>query len=164
MTLTYAEILDAFRYDPATGVFTWKRARSNVKAGDVAGTIKADGYRQLCIGGLLMLAHRVAWLYAHGEWPKHDIDHINGDITDNRIANLRDVPRLLNMQNQRRAQVGNKSGFLGVYLDKRRGKYIARLRVPGGGNMRHVGQFDTPEEAHAAYLAAKREHHEGCTI
>src|SRR6185369_5842834 len=100
----------------------------------------------------------------HGEWPKHDIDHINGDIIDNRIANLRDVPRLLNMQNQRRAQAKNATGFLGVTQDKKRGTYHPKIRIPGEKNPRHLGTFRTAEAAHEAYLEAKRKLHAGCTI
>jgi hypothetical protein len=164
MSLTVERLRELLDYDADTGLFRWRVQRSNVAKGAIAGTIKSDGYLQIGIDARLYLAHRLVWLYTYGAWPKDDIDHINGAITDNRLANLRDVPRLLNMQNQRRPQKNNTTGFLGVYLDKRKQKYIARLRLPGGGCARQVGQFDTPEEAGAAYVEAKRRLHAGCTI
>jgi len=94
-----------------------------------------------------------------GEWPS-EIDHINGDKSDNSYRNLREVSRGENMQNKRKAHRNNKTGFLGVAREA--GKYRARIRVCGKN--RSLGMYDTPQQAHQAYLAAKRELHEGCTI
>lgn len=107
------------------------------------------------------MAHRLAWLYVYGEWPNGDIDHIDGDRLNNRIANLRDVSRRVNLENQRRPKACNKSGFLGVktFRDQR---FQARIQVRGV--QLHLGTFDTPHEAHAAYVAAKRNLHQGCTL
>jgi hypothetical protein len=79
---------------------------------------------------------------------------------NNRIGNLRDVPNAINRQNMRKARVDNKLGFLGVYAHQ--GRYRTRLHLDG--KVIEVGMFDTPEQAHAAYVAAKRKHHEGCTL
>lgn len=107
-------------------------------------------------------AARLAWFYVHGAWPKHHIDHINGNRLDNRIANLRDIPRQANNQNIHRSFKTNKTGFLGVDLDKRSNRYRASIRH--NGSNRTLGRFDTPEEAHEVYLNAKRLLHEGCTL
>jgi hypothetical protein len=162
MSITAEQVRERLDYDAETGIFRW---RSGPVAGSIAGTTKWNGYRAIYLCGSPRLAHRLAWLYVHGTWPEKHIDHINGDRTDNRIANLRDVTRLWNQQNRQRPQKGNVSGFLGVSLDRRRNLYVARIRVPDGKPyMRHIGSFKTPEEAHAAYVEAKRRLHAGCTI
>lgn len=112
------------------------------------------------IDGCKVMAHRIAWLIYFGHWPDGDIDHINGDRSDNRIINLRDVSRTINLQNRRSPQSTNATGYLGVHRDKRR--YVAQIKTPDR-NIR-IGTFRTPEEAHAAYINAKRELHEGNTL
>ena len=111
------------------------------------------------VDGKSYATHRLAWLYMTGQWPRDDIDHINGNKADNRFCNLRDVPKNFNMQNERMARANNAHGFMGVQFRKDRGKYVACLRVDG--NVRRFGAFDTPEEAHVAYVEAKRKHHPG---
>jgi hypothetical protein len=109
------------------------------------------------------LAHRLAWLYVHGVWPTHQIDHINGDHSDNRIANLRDVPPRLNKENLRKAQRNNRVGVLGVRaLIGGAPRWTAGICVDG--ERRYLGTFYSLDEAQAAYLKAKRALHEGCTL
>lgn len=88
------------------------------------------------------LAHRVAWAIHYGEWPAHHIDHINGNRSDNRIENLRDVRQAVNNRNAKRRK-DNSSGFAGVYKYKNR--WIAHLRIDGRQEV--IGRFDTAEEA-----------------
>jgi hypothetical protein len=127
-----------------------------------AGTLDAiSGYRRVMLRRRNRLAHRLAWFLVTGEWPKNTIDHINGNKSDNRWANLRDVAVQTNSQNERRARRNNRSGFLGVRKN-RVGMYVAAIGIDYG--KRHLGSFKTPEEAHAAYIAAKRLHHEGNTL
>ena len=109
----------------------------------------------ISIDGRKHLAHRLAWLYVNGYCPPGDIDHINGDRAANRISNLRLATRSENLQNQSKAQKHNKTGLLGV--SHRRGKFRAQIRVDG--KKMHIGTFPTPEEAHTAYLEAKRQFH-----
>ena len=151
------ELLD---YDAETGRFVWRQANKRVKAGAVAGYVGNDGYVRIRASGTRFLAHRLAWFYVHGTWPTGEIDHINGDRSDNRIANLRDVSRLTNRQNMRRAQADNRSGLLGVSLANNR----CKASIRSGGKNHHLGYFASPEAAHAAYVAAKRQTHEGCTL
>jgi hypothetical protein len=106
------------------------------------------------------MGHRAAWLYVHGKWPNGQIDHINGDRSDNRISNLRDVSHSVNQQNVHRPRRDNASGFLGVT----RQKNLWTSQVTVSGKTLHLGLFKTPEEAASAYLEAKRKHHTGCTI
>ena len=96
-----------------------------------------------------------------GAWPKGDIDHINGKRDDNRIANLRDVPRAVNRQNVLRARADNRVGLIGVKAS-RNGTYEARIGV--NGKYLHLGTYRTAEAAHAAYVSAKRQHHIGNTL
>lgn len=151
------ELLD---YNADTGVFTrLVSVSSRAQGGDVAGC-KSNGYIVIRIFGKSRYAHRLAWLHVHGEWPVGHIDHMDGCGTNNRIANLRDVTHSTNMQNMIRATIRSTNGFLGVMRSRKR--WEARILVDG--KRRYLGQFDTPELAHAAYLEAKRRLHEGCTI
>lgn len=156
--MTRERLQSLVRYDPATGLFTRLVRRTNATGGwpDKA------GYLYLMIDTKTYSAHRLAWLYMTGEWPRNDIDHINGNRADNRFCNLRDVPKNFNMQNERRARNNNAFGLMGVQFRKDRGKYVAVLRIDG--KSRRFGAFDTPEEAHAAYVEAKRLHHPGFTL
>ena len=148
-------------YDQITGSFTWLALTSRrVKVGDVAGWKTSIGYIRINVLGRAYQAHCIAWLHFYGAWPTADIDHIDGNPSNNAIANLRDVSHSVNLQNQQRAQRCNNSGFLGV---SRRGS-CWRAQITADGKKRHIGTFNTPELAHAAYLEAKRKLHAGCTI
>ncbi len=153
-----------FHYDPETGIFVRKvKTSSRSKLGVPVGTPCTQGHLQIRFNGAKHLAHRLAWLYVHGVWPGQFIDHINGDPTDNRIANLRDVSAAVNAQNQRAATSKNKrSKLLGAHFHVQSGKFLAHIRL--GGVSRHLGSFETEQEAHAAYIAEKRKVHPGCTI
>lgn len=158
--LSFSVVDGLLSYQPDTGVLSWKAHRSNVRAGDVAGTINHQGYCVISICGRDHQAHRVAWLLMTKKWPEQDIDHINGDPSDNRWTNLRDVTKHVNQQNQRKARVDNKSGFLGV--SPKHGRWRSVIHV--NGKQVNLGLYDTKEAAHDAYLQAKRQRHAGCTI
>jgi hypothetical protein len=85
------------------------------------------------------------------------VDHRDGDNTNNAWLNLREATNAQNGQNQMQAQKGSTSGYLGVNWDKAKGKWLARIGL--NGKSKNLGRFDTPEEAHAAYVAAKRKLH-----
>lgn len=161
-----ARVREIFHYDAETGIFIRRiRLAQRHQVGDRADFLVTSGglagYLRVAFDSKRYLAHRVAWLYVHGEWPTQDIDHINGERADNRIANLRDVPNLVNRQNIRKCRADNKgSGYLGVTLHQ--GKWRSRLQH--NGKAIELGSFDTPEKAHQAYLEGKRKHHPGCTI
>lgn len=129
----------------------------------VAGHLGKQGYLQICINRKLMQAHRLAWLYMHGELPKNIIDHIDGNKANNRILNLRDIDRKGNSQNTKKAKSTNKaSGLLGVSKNKKLNKFTARITVSYKSIF--LGLFDTPELAHDAYVKAKRRLHSTCEI
>lgn len=147
--LTSARLRELLIYDPLTGVFTYRISRrGGVRAGAVAGCPNAKGYIVIKIDMVLYYAHRLAWLYVHGVWPPDQIDHKDTVCHHNWIANLRLATGFQNYANRRRYR-NNKSGFKGVY--QRHGRWQARIIKDG--NHRHIGIFDTPEEAHAAYVA-----------
>ena len=158
--LTAETLRGLLDYDPETGEFRWRVSRGNrIKVGAAAGTVSSNGYVVIRINGMLFKAHRLAWLYTHGMWPDHQIDHINSDKRDNRIKNLRDVSRSVNLQNQTKPPKNNTSGFFGVSWHKRKKRWGAQIKV--NGRKQHIGLFDTPEAAHAAYLVAKLRLHPG---
>jgi hypothetical protein len=162
----YRELASHFReymtFDPASGVVSWSKVGRwrRQTPGTAVGCITKDGYRQGCIRNKSIYMHIVAWFLHYGTWPDGFVDHINGDRSDNRILNLRVISHAANIQNQRTANKRNKLGGLGVSLTK--GRYRAAIRFNGVAYS--LGSFDTAETAHAAYLAAKRRLHEGCTI
>lgn len=145
-------------YDAETGVFKWLKRMGPRKAGTVAGTLTGQNRITICIRRQNHSAHRLAWLYVYGDMPKGDIDHLNGDSSDNRICNLRDVPHGTNLENQRRPHICNTSGKLGVCL-KADGRITASISI--GGIQKHLGSFKSIAEAHDCYLKAKRELHQG---
>lgn len=152
MELTHEKLLESIHYDPETGVFTRLKSDSHSAVlGLIKGNPMGAGYKSVRIGGNKYYMHRLAWFYVHGAWPRHNIDHINGDRTDNRIANLRDVTQAENLQNMRRPKAYSSTGMLGVA--KFRSKFRAEIRI--NGKKKHLGVFDTAEAAHAAYMSAK---------
>ena len=172
MELTAEIARELLTYNPDTGKLYWKE-RSEKKyyknykismkkwnlrwAGKEAFT--TISYRETGkIGGLHggffnkdFRAHRIAWLIYYGEWPKNQIDHINQDPTDNRIENLRDVTQLENLKNQA-LRSNNKSGYIGVHFEKSKQKY--RVRVQINNSKKHIGYYNTIEEAVAARAVA----------
>ncbi len=160
-SLTASQLREALHYEPTTGVFTWREGRKGVAhAGSVAGGKNKRGYWRVCVNGTRQNGNVLAWLYMTGRWPSLDVDHENGQRWDNRWDNLREVTRGVNNQNQRKPHKRNKSGFLGV--SPNRNRWAASIAVDLVKT--HLGTFDTPEQAHAVYIAAKREMHVGCTI
>ena len=153
-------------YNPETGVFIWKVTSGRAVAGRAAGHTCKRGYVHIWIKGKLYRAHRLAFLIMTGKWPTYGVDHMNGIKDDNRWENLRDVPDAINIQNKHRPKSGRKydSLPLGVSLcgKSKIRPYMAKLQVEGRSI--YLGLFETPSLAHEAYLAAKRLHHEGCTI
>ena len=126
------------------GEFYWLNSRGRAKAGDLAGCRrKVDGRNEIRINGTIYLASRLAWVYSRGSDPGNDvIDHIDRDPTNDRIENLRQVTQRDNMQNIQRGK-----GYVKV-----NNKYYARVHLDN--KQVALGGFDTPEQAHNAYLEA----------
>lgn len=139
------EILD---YNPVSGEFHWKvkYSRKN-NQGQLAGVLQS-GYIKINIKGVFIGAHRLAWIYETGSWPKHMIDHIDCDRSNNRFANLREATKSQNMLN-RGPQRNNTSGLKGVSFSKRSGLWIAQLQVKNKNY--HFGYHKTKEQAAEAF-------------
>ncbi len=154
--LTQARLKERLSYDPSTGEFRTLVKVKQVPAGAVAGSIGSKGYRRIKVDNREYAAHRLAWLYVHGEFPPGDLDHKNRIRSDNRLDNLRPASRTQNGQNRSVAK-NNSSGYTGVTFNKACRKWQASICT--GGRARHLGLHSTPEAAAAAYRAAKAELH-----
>lgn len=160
--LTQSEIKFDLDYDHLSGVFRWKNSKRRVKAGDVAGAVNGDGYILIRLNGILHRAHRLAWLYVNGSFPSKDLDHIDGNRTNNAIANLRQCSRGENLQNQRLPSKNNALKSLGVCFNKQSSKFHAQITY--NRTRYHLGYFKNKDEAHAAYVEAKRKLHKFGTL
>lgn len=158
--LSYEDAHRIFRYDPESGLLYRKKRGPRGKPDHVVGNPYSNGYLRVSIGGQSnkreYLLHRLIWMMQHGEWPDGEIDHINRIRTDNRISNLRICTNAENKQNLS-LRSNNTSGYTGVSYWKAMGKWRADITV--NHKIKHLGRFDTPEEAYSAYLAAKAELH-----
>jgi hypothetical protein len=165
VNITRESLLQLLCYDEFTGVFTWAQdrfanGRLVARRGDIAGSTDSHGYRQIRVGGRKVLANRLAWLYMTGEWPDHFVDHEDGSPANNRWKNLRKASRAQNAQNMKRARSDSSTGLLGAYPHG--DKFCAQITVDG--KQTSLGYFDTPEQAHAVYLTAKRQLHSHNTL
>jgi hypothetical protein len=128
--LTQAKIKELMDYDPDTGDLTWIKPRPKIRVGEVAGSKKVNGYIGIMVLGRLYLAHRLIWLHVHGAWPKHQLDHINHDRTDNRLTNLREATQKENCKNMS-IRSDNKSGVIGVFWYERYKKWEVYIKNNG---------------------------------
>lgn len=160
-----ADILD---YDPETGALFWKRREARhfspkARACDIAGwntrhagreaarILNSKGYVEVCIHNRRVCAHQVCFALYHGRWPSQSIDHIDGNRTNNRISNLREVSLQENARNMRGRADGR---HFGVYARPDRGDWVARIRC--GGRTAHLGVFATESAAIDARKRAER--------
>jgi len=164
--ITPAELKLLLRYDPETGDLFWReRPMSTFAARNVwltwntryankpaLASINANGYKTGHIHKGAYIAHRAIWAMVHGEWPANQIDHINGDRTDNRLINLRAVSNAENSRNQKR-QSRNKSGISGVSFHIIRQKYQAYITLDG--KKQYLGLYETIETAAEARKRAE---------
>lgn len=149
--LTQVRLREVLRYNQRTGVFTWRvQLAHRVKPGDVAGC-NDSGYQRIRVDGRLYYAHRLAWLYVTGTWPRHNIDHRIS--LSNRFKNLRDVVQRTNTENQRRTVGATRLPD---------GRWKAQIKVAQKNHA--LGVFKTKTLARRAYLKAKRQLHVGCTL
>jgi hypothetical protein len=151
--LSISELREILDYDPVTGIFRWKtRVAQRCHVGDIAGRI-SGGYRHFSIRGGNYRACRVAFAFVHGRWPRGQIDHVNRQPADDRIANLRECSHSENMRNMLRKP---RSGLKGAQY-KRPGYWQSMIRI--NGHPTYLGSFKSPELAHEAYARAAREHY-----
>ena len=153
-----------FDYCPETGVLRWRRRPdksslwnskcAHKEAGAVYRPSPTRTYRTVAVDYRKYLVHRIIWLHVHGQWPDGEIDHADGDGLNNRIANLRLATRTQQLANSHRGR-RNRTGFKGVSWNTQRQRYQAKIQRER--KVRHLGFFNDPAEAHAAYCRAARE-------
>ena len=154
--LSQARALEVYRYDSNTGLLYYRISLApSAMIGEIAGNIRPDGYVSLSLDRLRLLAHRVIWLMYHGEFPHNYIDHIDRNPSNNRLENLR-ISSPLHNQRNRNISSNNTSGTSGVHLEKRSGKYRARIKILGKD--KHLGLFKLKEDAVSARKEAEREY------
>lgn len=153
--VSHERLLQVLHYDPDTGLFTWKYGEEKhlkSRAGKRAGS-PVSGYVVICVDGCYTGAHRLAWLYMTGSFPAKNIDHINGNPSDNRFANLREATHAENLRNTR-VQRNNTSGVHGVGMNK--GRWRARVMING---KTHAKFFKTKDEAAASVIEMRKQLH-----
>lgn len=142
--------------NPHTGEIAWNVSRGCIRAGELAGSVRADRYCLVRIDGRRYLAHRLVWLWVTGEWPKGEIDHINRDPSDNRFINLRIASHSDNMHNTTRPR-NNTSGVKGVCWDKATRSWMAKISVDG--RQISLGRFSSIDDAANARAKAAADIH-----
>ena len=154
--LTVTHLRQVLDYSQDTGIFRWKILNKyyhngSRKVGDIAGGFDGKGYTWIRIDGKIYPAHRLAWFYVYGAWPKDQIDHINLNKSDNRIGNLREAD---SRQNRANSKPRSSSGLKGAHFSKhhrlwRSGIIYKDKRVD-------LGFYKTAREAHLAYMAVAK--------
>lgn len=154
-TLTHGRLTEMLDFDPETGLFTWKVARSNrVKVGSRAGVLhRPSGGRYISIDGEKFMAHRLAFFFVNQRWPNTDVRPLDGDYDNCALANLREVSRV-ELAHQRETVATNTSGYAGVSRAKF-GRWQSKItwnyqQISLGSN------FETAEEASEIYEEAAR--------
>lgn len=162
--LTQSRLKELLSYDPETGVFTHLTNRG-YHLGLTAGYLKrSSGYWVIEVDGKKYYAHRLAWLYTTGSFPAAGMDHRDGNRSNNVFTNLREATAAENNQNRVIRHQPSSAGYTGVYYSPKNGLKVRktkpwRSRIKVGRKTHTIGYFATPEEAHAAYLAAKAQLH-----
>jgi hypothetical protein len=115
-------------FDYRDGHLFWKHSSRGRSITKPVGTCLSTGYRSVVVGGRWFMVHRLVYLFHTNEWPEI-IDHIDGNKLNNCIENLRSASKSLNGLNLHSLNAKNKSGFRGVYWNKRANKWIAQITV-----------------------------------
>lgn len=149
------EISNLFEY--FNGALISKYSRTNRIAGSSVGRITKHGYKSVKIGKKQFYEHRLIWMLFNSNLHGLDVDHINGNRSDNRIENLRLATRTENNRNLHSAKCNSKTGLLGACFHKKTGKFVAQIR--SNGKYLHLGLFDTAQLAHETYMNAKTIYH-----
>ena len=154
--LTHELLKTLIHYDAETGIFTRINSPRNRSLGVIKLATTTRGYITIFVSDKQYTAHRLAWFYTYGVWPKQHLDHVNRIKTDNRLCNLREADDSLNNKNMGLKKC-NTSGYKGVYYYKSRGNWQAQIRADG--KRIFIGYFKTAAEAGKAYDDYAKQHH-----
>jgi len=146
------DLSNSLIYNPLTGVILWKEGTK--RQGKEAGNATKRGHRTISRNSVLYQAHRIAWLLHYKQWPKHGIDHIDGNPGNNRISNLRDVEQETNNKNKR-LRKDSKTGVLGVSWCKTTKKWSAYINI--NKKMKKLGYYSDFNKAVSVRKHAERE-------
>jgi hypothetical protein len=152
--ITQERLKELFEYDPEEGRFYNRFSRGRAREACEAGSPAGHGYRKITIDYEKYYEHHLVWFYVYGEWPS-EIDHKDGNRSNNKIANLRIATRTENCFNAKRET--GMSGLKGAYKEARGPKWYSKIQI--GGCVTRLGTFNTPEEAHRAFMAAVETRH-----
>lgn len=147
--LTHQHLLSILSYSKESGDFVWLIRHGRAHPGKIAGTLRDDGYVVVIIDKKQYRAHRLAWFYVHGVWPKGRLDHEDNFQSNNRWSNIRPASHSQNMAN-RKLNTNSGTGYKGVSQRGRR----YRAYVNKDGRRHYLGGYATAEEA-AMVAAAK---------
>lgn len=153
--ITQKYLKEILHYNPDTGVFTWKVRKHRRRKNGVVGHINPFGYLTIGIDGKCYQAHRLAWFYVYGEFPRKSIDHINHDKLDSKISNLRVITQTENSRNCSISK-SNKSGITGVHWNKKVNKWCAQIMV--NYKNKFLGHFENIEDARQSRKEAEIEY------
>ena len=149
--VTASRLQELLDYNPHTGIFTRLKGVKGYSVGSKVGSVNSDGYLRIMIDGRKYQSHRLAFLWMTGDWPKDEVDHIDGERMNNRWDNLREATQSQNQANSK-IKSTNTSGLKGASFHKQRQKWLAQIQI--NSRQRFLGYFDTKEEAHESYCSA----------
>jgi len=142
-------LLSELEYEPATGIFKWKRGKQG-RAADLTAGYASNGYLRIFVAGKSYQAHRLAFFMMNGREPADEVDHIDGDTMNNAASNLREATRLENSRNRKSSRGFQK------HRDRKKNPFQARIKYDG--KIVSLGVFPTEELARAAYEQAANKH------
>jgi hypothetical protein len=152
-SMTKARFFELMIYDRDAGKLYWREGSGRRVVGAEAGSLDGHGYRQISIDAKMYLVHRIIWWLENDQWPIGDVDHADGDHTNNNVNNLRLASRSQNCANSKL----RKDSSLGLKGVSRHGKRF-RAQIQVLGKKKLLGIYDTAEAAHAAYVDYAKKH------
>lgn len=141
-------------YDASTGNLYQLKKRPKIQVGSLAGGINKKGYRYIQLNGRKYPSHHIVWFIETNSFPQKQIDHIDGNKTNNKFSNLREVTNKQNTEN-RGKQKNNKTGYKGVSFNNRLKKYVAQIQH--NNKPIHIGVYQNSYDAHLAYEEKAKE-------
>lgn len=138
------ELLEVFNYDKKTGKLFYKETKSG-RSSKEAVSKDVEGYLRVCLNYKTYRLHRIIYKMVHGDFDESlQIDHVDGNVSNNRIKNLKAKTTSGNAKNQKTPK-DNKTGQIGVCYRKSTKRY--RVSISVDKKQKELGTFKTLEEA-----------------